>query len=123
MNFEKVKAAFLKIFQKKDATPYITYIKAAISDTENKIRLEFREDPPDCVNLYAAAIAVLMYTNANCAGDNTVCNEEGSVTINKDTDNIRKSAAHFADYCLSLCCKYLIDDKFVMISTKGGASS
>lgn len=123
MNFEKVKAAFLKLFQKKDATPYIAYIKAGISETENKIRPEFKEDPPDCVNLYAAAIAILMYTNANCAGDTAVCNEEGSVLLNKDTDNIRKSAAYFADYCLSLCSKYLIDDKFVMISTKGGASS
>lgn len=118
MNFEKVKAVFLSFLQKKDASPYIAYIEAGMNKVKERIRPEFADAPPECVNWYAAAEALLMYTNAGCTGDNTVCNESGTALINRDTGNIRKSAENFADYCLSLCSKYICDDKFVMISTK-----
>ncbi|MGN0631694.1 MAG: hypothetical protein ACI4JN_10245 [Ruminococcus sp.] len=118
MNYERVKAVFLKLISEKEATPYIGYIKAAISFAQSRIRPEYLENIPDCVYMYAAACALQMYTNAGCAGDITVCSENGTALINKDTGNIRKAAADYADYCLSLCRDYLKDDKFVMISTK-----
>lgn len=118
MNVEKVKAVFLSFLQKKDASPYIAYIEAGINKTKERIRPEFADSPPECINWYAAAEALLMYTNTECARDNTVCNESGTALINRDTGNIRESAKNFSDYCLSLCSKYLYDDKFIMISTK-----
>lgn len=123
MNPEKVKAVFLNFLQKKDASPYITYIEAGMNKAKERLRPEFTDAPPECVSWYAAAAALLMYTNANCAGDNTVCNESGTALIDRDTENIRKAAENFADYCLSLCSKYLYDDKFVIISTKKGGIS
>lgn len=118
MNYERIKAVFLSFMHEDDATPYISFIKAAVRDTEKRIRPEYLENTPDCVNMYAAARALQMYINASCAGDNTVCGESGTALINKDTGNIRKAAAQYEDYCLSLCSMYLKDDKFVMISTK-----
>lgn len=120
MNQEKVKAFFLKLLEKKDATPYIPYIKAGISETEKRIRSEYSQSPPECVYMYAAALALLIYTNAECAGDITVCSPSGEALLSKDTSNIRQTVQHFADHCLSLCSRYLIDDKFVIISTKIG---
>lgn len=118
MNYERVKAVFLSLLDKKEATPYIMYIEAAISDTARQIRPEFAEDPPDCVNMLAAANALVMYTNALCAGDITLCNENGKALIDRSTDNIRHSAAYLADYFKALCSRYITDDKFVMISTE-----
>ncbi len=118
MNIEKVKSVFLNFLQKKDASPYIAYIESGMNKAKERLRPEFADAPPECINWYAAAEALLMYTNAECARDNTVCNESGTALINRETGNIRKSAENFADHCLSLCSKYLYDDKFVMISTK-----
>lgn len=118
MNYERVKTVFLSLISESDPTPYISYIKAAISDTESRIKEEYLENPPDCLNMYAASRAFQMYTNSLCAADNTVCDANGKALVNRDTDNIRKAAADYADYCLSLCRDYLKDDKFVMISTK-----
>lgn len=118
MNYERVKAVFLSLLDKKEATPYIMYIEAAISDTEGRIRPEFAENPPDCVNMLAAANALVMYTNALCAGDITVCNENGKALIDRNTENTRRSAAYLADYFKGICSRYITDDKFVMISTE-----
>lgn len=118
MNYERVKTIFLSLLNENDPTPYISYIKAAVSDTESRIKETYSENIPDCLNMYAASRAFQMYTNSLCAADNTVCDTGGKALVNRDTDNIRKAAADYADYCLSLCSSYLKDDKFVMISTK-----
>ncbi len=122
MNAEKVKSVFLNFLQKKDSSPYIPFIEAGIQRAEERLKPEFEESPPECINWYAAAEALLMYTNACCAGDITVCGESGTALVNRDTGNIRKAAEGFAEYCSGLCRKYLCDEKFVIISTgKRGA--
>lgn len=118
MLYERIAGIFLSFLNENDSAPYRDIIETAISDTESRIKDECLEEIPDCINMYAASAALLMYTNALCASSNTVCDGNGKSLANRDTTHLRKAASDYADYCLSLCRPYLKDDKFVMISTK-----
>lgn len=114
MDFEKTAAAFLSFAGKTDAAPYTRFIKAGISDAESRIRPEFAEEPPECVIMYAAAAAVLLYISAECAGDAPVCGGEGRVLADRNTEDTRRAAELFADRCLAQCSRYFRDDRFVI---------
>lgn len=118
MLYERVAGIFLSFLNENDSAPYRDIIETAISDTESRIKDEYLEEVPDCINMYAASVALFMYIKAECVSNSTVCDENGKALANKDTSHLREAASDYADYCLSLCRRYLKDDKFVMISTK-----
>ncbi len=116
MNKERVKAIFLELTGKPEITPYLLYTDCAAEKVSRLIKPEFRENIPDCVHSYAAALAAQMLSFRDSAGDGLVCTEAGTAPAQRDTSDRRAAADVQADLWKAICAPYLFDEEFVMRS-------
>ncbi len=120
MNKELVKSVFLMFTRRFDATPFLFFTDTAIEKVTSLIKPEYKDNIPDSVHAFAAAVAAEMLSISVCAGDNTICTELGEAVTQRDTENLMKSAQFQKNYWLGVAAPYLTDQAFVIMQTKGG---